>query len=462
MIPIKESLYFSSPVFVQNILVSLYGYKLFRERYNKNADYYLNMLLQSEKYSPDQMQRLQDERFVKIARHAIKTVPHYREWAAHEGIHENDIKSLSDLAYFPILKKDAIREKPERFLSDDLDKKGGIFTLSTSGTSGKPLTIFCDPDSRTHHYAFFSRLRSWFGLGKKSWRATLFGRIIVRSDHNKPPFWRYDFFQRNMLMSSYHLSDSNLQHYYKKLSNCVPDEIIGYPSSVYQLAGYIVRNRLDPLSPKVVFTTAETLLDHQREMIEKAFQSPVIDQYGCTEMTFFASQCEKGVMHIHPEHGIVEIVDERGMSVPSGESGLSVTTGFINMAMPLIRYEIGDVIAESDAKCSCGRPFKVLKMIEGRLDDILTTPDGRPLGRMDPIFKGRSGIYETQIVQSDYNVLEFNIVKDSRFTPQAEEELLYEIRKRTGHEMVIKINYVGSIQKESNGKFKAVIKRKFL
>ena len=98
-----------------------------------------------------------------------------------------------------------------------------------------------------------------------------------------------------------------------------PDEVIGYPSSVYQLARQVRDSGQPPLAPRVVFTTAETLLAHQREAIEAAFACPVIDQYGCTEMAFFASQCEHGTMHVHPEHGCLEALDGEDRPVPPGE-----------------------------------------------------------------------------------------------------------------------------------------------
>ena len=78
------------------------------------------------------------------------------------------------------------------------------------------------------------------------------------------------------------------------------------------------------------------------------------------------------------------------------------------------------------------------------MDDILITPDGRPLGRMDPIFKGLRGIYETQIIQTKKNTLELNLVTDNLYSKNNEDELRYEILKRTGPEMQIKFNCLQS------------------
>lgn len=458
MSALQESIYFASPVIIQNILVSLYGLKLYRERYGKNSDRYLEELRRTEKFTDVQMKEYQDREFVRLARHAVETVPYYRELARKNGFGTQDINSLEDIKLFPVLDKDDIRVDPKRFLSDEYRDKPGVFTLSTSGTSGKPLVLYCDKESRTRHYAFFRRLRGWYGLDDKSRRATMFGRIILKPDHQNPPFWRYDLPQRNLLMSSYHLTPKNLCFYYNKLQKYNPDEIIAYPSSIYQLAKYILEEGLPPMRPKVVFTTAETLLEYQREALEKAFDCPVVDQYGCTEMAFFASQCGAGSMHLHPEHGVVEVMNEKGDIISDAEPGILLATGFVNYAMPLIRYKVGDIVGMSSRKCQCERAFPVIGQLEGRVDDILVTPSGRPLGRLDPIFKGRSGISETQIIQHAPDQIEFKIVADKSFNEKMQKELLYEIEKRIGEGVQIVLSYVDSIPKDRNGKFKSVIR----
>jgi phenylacetate-CoA ligase len=205
-------------------------------------------------------------------------------------------------------------------------------------------------------------------------------------------------------------------------------------------------------------TTAETLHDYQRDMIEDVFQCKVRDQYGCTEMAIFVCQCENGRYHINSEYGIVEVVDEMGDTVRAGKEGEVLCTGFVNATMPLIRYRLGDRVTLSENQnCECGRKFPVIDKILGRIDDVLVTPDGRPLGRLDPIFKGTHGIYETQIIQKDIDSLEFKVVKDRNFRPEHIDELIYEIKKRTGNSMKIEVTYVDEIVKDENGKFRSVV-----
>jgi phenylacetate-CoA ligase len=248
-----------------------------------------------------------------------------------------------------------------------------------------------------------------------------------------------------------------MPYYYEKLVQLRLKEIIGYPSSLFAVAKYIVKNNLKSLRPRIVITTAETLLERQREVIELAFGCPVADQYGCTEMSLFVSQCEFGSYHIHPEHGFVEVIDSNGEPAQVGDSGEVVCTGFVNKAMPLIRYRLMDSASMSADSCECGRPFPVLKRIGGRLDDILMAPDGRPLGRLDPVFKGLKGIYETQIVQTDKYSMEIRMVTDPWFGENEMKEFIYELRKRIGYDMRVNVKKVYDIPKDSNGKFRTVV-----
>lgn len=410
-------------------------------------------LLESENQSRDFIHRLQNEMFVKIARHAIKTTEFYSSWARNNNITESDIKSLADINLFPVIEKKFIRENASAFRSNDNLLASSQFIISTSGTTGTPLTVFTDNNSRSHHYAFFSRLRMRYGVTDRDKRATLFGRMIMLAEQKKPPFWRYDSTNKNLLMSSYHLNDMNLMHYYKKLYDYKPQEIFAYPSSIYAIARYIVANQLPPIQLKLVMTTAENLLPHQRDTISQAFNAPIVNQYGCTEMAFFCSDYPDGTMKFHPEHGIVEIRNENNDLSLTG-SGELVATGFINFSMPVIRYLVGDriVLAEPD---DAGR--QQLSYVQGRIDDVIYTLDGTPVGRLDPIFKGGAGIQCAQIIQSEHGDVLLKLVPDADYNNSHGESLCAELVKRLGRETPVSIQLVDSIGKSSNGKFKPVI-----
>ena len=453
-----EKIYYKIPYQIQNLFISLYGIYLHQMRYGGRSDKYTEELLVSQWFSKEELIHLQREGLTRLISHAYNNVPYYNELFKTTGLSPKDIQDIFDLKKIPFLTKNTIKNSFDKLISRGPIRKK-LARFHTSGTTGSPLTIICDIDDRRRHYAFLNRLRSWYGVEMGLRRASFYGRIIVPQNRNRPPFWCYDVAENNYIFSSYHMTDKNLCYYYDKLLKIRPVEISGYPSSLFIVARYILANKLPPIKPRFIMTTAETLLAQQRSIIEAAFQCAVSDQYGCTEMALFVSQCEKGNYHIHPEYGIVEVLDKKGEPVHSGEEGEVVCTSFINQAMPLIRYQLGDIVKTSSSSCPCGRNFPVIEHIVGRSDDILITPDGKPLGRLDTIFKNLEGIYETQIIQTAADCLELKIVTGRNFSDKHINELMYEIRKRVGIEMTVKVDKVDEIPKDRNGKFKSVLSR---
>lgn len=455
----KDCIYKMSPIWMQNTLVALAGLQLQGQRRGGNFKGYLNEALASEVLPPEALEKIQFQLLSQTLSHAFDTVPFYQEWCCKNKATIKDFNSIRDLSSLPIIDKDDIRSNPKKFCSSDMLKKRDLLSLHTSGTTGKPLVVLCDKDSRRKHFAFWERFIRWHGVRNGSWRATLCGRIAVPQEQKKPPFWRYDLFQRNVLFSSYHLSDKNMSFYVNKLHKIRPEYLDGYPSSISLLANYMLENDVAPIpSLKAIFTSAETLLPYQREAIEKAFDAPVADQYGCTEMAVFIAQCEYGSYHFNNDYSLLEVLGKDYKPSPPGEWGEAVCTSFINKTMPLIRYRLGDLLrAPEPSSCRCGRPFPTIKEIIGRKDDMIQTPDGRQVGRLDPVFKGLENIKETQIIQTDMKNILVKLVPGILFSDTDKKRLIESLKARIGDEMDIEIEQVEVIPREKNGKFRSVV-----
>ena len=451
-----EQLYFKSPIFLQNIVTSIYGYKLYLERYSGNHDKYLEQLLKSQWYSQEQIDKYVNDKFKYIFQYAIKNVPYYKKLVSNGEIDVTKINSVIDITKLPIINKEQIRKNPQEFISHEF-KENKLIVINTSGTTGKTLKIYVDKNSRRYSYAFFSRLKYWAGVNGKHNNITFAGRTIVSPESNTPPFWRVNRAWNNYLFSSYHLSTKNIKYYVKKMKKIQPYYIDSYPSSIYAIAKYMHENNIDGIEPKAIITSSETLFDSQREIIEKVFNCPVFDQYGCAEQVVFISQCEKGYYHVHLEYGIVEFLREDGSTAEPGENARLICTGFTNKAMPLIRYDIGDTGILSNKKCICGRNYPVIEKIVGRTDDILVTKEGRQVGRLDPVFKGLQTIKEAQIIQEDYDKIILKIVPGVGYKNSDIQNVIWELKKRLGENSEIIVKKVVEIPRSANGKFRAVI-----
>ena len=141
-----------------------------------------------------------------------------------------------------------------------------------------------------------------------------------------------------------------------------------------------------------------------------------------------------------------------------GESGELVATGLVNSVMPLIRYRTGDRVRLGREPCECGRAFPVLAEVEGRIDDTLYRQDGTPVGRLDPVFKGGSGIVEAQIIQHGSGNVTVRVVPAADYSEQHRNWIMYEIGKRMGRGLEVDVEAVSSIPRTASGKFKAVIR----
>jgi phenylacetate-CoA ligase len=209
--------------------------------------------------------------------------------------------------------------------------------------------------------------------------------------------------------------------------------------------------------PKVVVTSSETLLDGQREIIAAAFQSPVAGFYSSAEKAAHILECELGGYHVLTDACVVEIVRTDGSQASAGEEGELVCTGMLDNLMPLIRYRTGDTGILAPGRCRCGRPGPVLSAINGRIEDVVLTPDGRRVGRLDHAFKDALRVKEAQLVQDRPDRLVVRLVPRPGYGPEDESMILAELRLRLGPSLDIVFETVEAVPRERNGKLKFVV-----
>ena len=136
-----ENIYDKLPASFQNIVFSLYGYKLKRERYNKAFFNYLDFLKKSEFWQAEKIYKYQNENLIFILRHAYQNIPFYKEWYDSKGVDINEIRTIEDLKYLPILTKEIVRQNLEK-LKSKTTKSSNLVVQVTSGTTGTPLKIY--------------------------------------------------------------------------------------------------------------------------------------------------------------------------------------------------------------------------------------------------------------------------------------------------------------------------------
>lgn len=183
-----------------------------------------------------------------------------------------------------------------------------------------------------------------------------------------------------------------------------PDVLASYPSEALLLAEEQAAGRLR-LNLGQVWTGGETLTPAMRRSIETGFGCTVRDSYGASEFLAMASECAEGRMHLNTDWLILEPVDDQGRPMPAGQpSATTLLTNLANLVQPVIRYDLGDRVAISPARCACGSALPVID-VQGRRDDTLLLPGTRrrlvpvPPLAISTVLEDDAGLFDFQLRQ---------------------------------------------------------------
>tara|TARA_R110001592_G_scaffold148669_1_gene373815 strand:+ start:2680 stop:4053 length:1374 start_codon:yes stop_codon:yes gene_type:complete len=449
---ITEAIYYHSPVFMQNLLVSAYGYKLYRKRYSGSLyREIMEKVRLSRSWNSEEIKAYQSERLHEMVKHCRLNIPYYQQQFAEHGIHENDITSTEHITRLPILEKQKLKEHSQLFTESGTKP---FMLQHTSGSTGTPLTLMVNEETYKLAMALLVDHEENHGVPFGAKRATFAGRMVQPATDMTPPFARMNRAENQKLFSSYHMNSQTFPWYRAELDRFQPAELIGYPSAICDLAAHYKEAGVSPaFRPTAIVTNSETLLEWQRTIIEDVFDCKVCDYYGTAEYVLFAGQDKSGIYRLNPLIGITELLAQPNV----GEAKRLIATTLTNTTMPLLRYDLGDT-AERQSEHHSGTVVHQLKTINGRVDDYIETLDGRKIGRMDHIFKGLDGIFEAQIIQDAPDHCTIKIISQPAFSVVDRSVLQSNFLARTGGAFKLTVETVSSIPRGSNGKFKSVIR----
>jgi phenylacetate-CoA ligase len=458
-VPELIGLYHRLPAPLRSVAASVRGWQLRRWRYGPETERLVAEARERECWSADRWDAWRQERLAHVLWRAATQVPYYRQhWTDRRR--RGDRTSWEGLQNWPVLRKEAVRQRPAAFLADDCSRRK-MLRLRTSGSTGTPLQVWRGRDTDRRWYALFeARALNWNGVSRVD-RWAMFGGLVARFDQQHPPFWVRNAGMRQLYLSSYHLAPRNVASYLEALRRWHPSFVLGYPSAMHSLAHLALRMGLEPPPLRVAISNAEPLLQHQREAVARAFQCPVRDTYGMTELVAGGSECEAGELHLWPEVGILEVLDdEKDQPLATGRVGRLVCTALLNTDMPLIRYDVGDrgALASQAGTCPCGRSLPCLQKMDGRSDDLVLTADGRRIGRLDAVFQADLAIVEAQLVQESRQRLRVRFVPASGYTDRHGREVARRLRERVG-DMEIELEPVDHIPRSPTGKLRGVISK---
>ncbi len=406
------------------------------------AGYNLHNLKKSEWWPRESIENLQHSKLKSLLSTAYENVPFYRSQIKHQrsGARANNAREI--LAQLPILTKNDIRSAGDS-LRDTQFKQ--VFKATTGGTTGEPLVIWRNRDAVSIAEALLWRGKGWAGI--KPWhkevhvfdfgKGTWYGRLRMRLLRK----WAVDAFP----------TDPKVRRDIVNLISSVrPRAVEGFVTGLLKLAG---EKNLQTQDLVAVFTTGEMLYESQKTALSEAFLSPVYSYYGSNEINSIAFECEYGTKHVSDEHVIVEVVNEQGQAVWD-QPGRLLVTDLDNYAMPLIRYDLGDIATLTTETCRCGRHLMVLKELHGRRQDSIKNNEGEQLSAtyFAGQFKELKFTGQIQLVQHDLYSVEILYEGDEKKAAAELDCVATTIQSKLGQKMKVWATKVDKIPLTPSGK----------
>jgi phenylacetate-coenzyme A ligase PaaK-like adenylate-forming protein len=314
-------------------------------------------------------------------------------------------RPLQDL---PVLTKAMVMENFDELVTDQsihrrdvethLDRSGGnerfmgrYYVNASSGSTGQRGIFLLDAFEWNTLLASYSRWSNWGGI-----QPSLFHPMKAATLTSSAP-WHQTTQVRDSLVTrlrpTLHIDGSGpIPEAVKALNEWKPDLLGAYPSVLKALAEEQLAGRLS-IAPRMIASSGEMLSMEARGRVETAWGKVLYEAYGATETAILASECPQHAgMHLCEDLTIVEVVDYKGKPVPPGTDQARVlVTVLFRRAQPLIRYDIGDRVRLAAGECACGRPFRRIESMQGRIEETLyfaRAYGGAPVAIHPVVFEG--------------------------------------------------------------------------
>lgn len=439
-----QRIYNHSPIFLQNLMVSIKGKRFIKERYNEN--YYKE--LEYLRAINDEFD-VQEDRLNSFLNYIRNNSDYFH--GTLEDLPENI--NLKDIKKIPYMNKDTLREN----INEVVTRNKGLIEMKTGGSTGKSLTYFTHPYDISRKIAYLDYFKEKHGVYKGMKRVSIGGRVIVPNNQKSSIYWRYNKPLNQLLLSAYHADGENLKLYVKKLNKFKPQSIDGFTTTIHRIAKYILDNNITlKFNPIAIFPTAETLTPEMKIDIEEAFKCPVRNQYASSEGAPFITENNKGVLEINPATGVFELEHVQDNIYEL------IVTGFYTTTTPLLRYRIGDSVElyEKLPKEYTQKDIKIKRII-GRNNDFLISNERGIITNVNlstVIREGGRQIKASQFIQDDINEVKLYLVVESDTNKnELEKKLLSNLKTRFGDTTSFKFFYLDEIPKTKGGKTRFTI-----
>jgi phenylacetate-CoA ligase len=416
----------------------------------------MRSLLHHRDSARDEIVAFQNRQLRRLITGAYENVPYYRRLFDQNSLKPNDIQSVSDLPAIPITSKKDLQSLPAKeIISRDVNLKHLVVHM-TSGSSGEPFTIRRTWLEEHYQAAFRKRAMHYYGLRITDRQADVenIGPLHLRRNQ----LLRRAFSVLGLYPKIGVHAMLPLDEIVRTLQNFRPHVVTGYAGVLARVAEFINDSDSQMIQPRFVAVGGEVLTRLMRRQITEAFAAPIFDIYGSHEFNLIAWECkDAGEFHTCDDGMIVEVLKD-GRPVATGERGEVVGTNLHSLAMPLIRYRLGDIVTKGLETCQCGQPFSTIRAVQGRMIDYFLLPDGRTIHPYEILLilakDWVSWIRQYQLIQEGEKRIILRVVPSITLTPQKLALIEKPITALLGQGVEFHMILVPEIQLESNGKFR--------
>lgn len=425
-----------------------------------------HQLEQSQWWDVQQILHHQLNQLGPLLAHAYRTVPFYRDHYHANAFQPPAVLTPDNRGDVPIVTRKQIQEAGANMVSQAIPANHGkTHSITTSGSTGMPITVSATEVSNFFWRAFTLREHLWHG---RDFQGKMAAIRRVAPTQALPPHgemhrgWGASV---NMVYPSGPLALLNITASVDQqlawLQQQNPSYILTYPSNLLALANRSMQTGASLPNLKEVRTLGEIVGADVRVACEKAWGVTLVDQYSCQEAGYLALQCpDHEHYHLQSENSLVEILNEENQPCAPGEIGRVVITTLHNYATPLIRYDIGDY-AQVGEQCACGRGLPVITRILGRVRNMLVLPSGEsrwPLVGSDN-YRHIAPISQFQLIQHAPDQIEVKLVMPRKLTPVEELALSDMICDSLGYPFRLTYTYVEHITRSAGGKHEDFISK---
>lgn len=295
-------------------------------------------------------------------------------------IKEYDITNPLDITQWPVLTRRELQENRYNMFSDGYKTKyfnQQLRRQSSSGSSGMPVNVYWDyKDWYASNMSLWRRRWQWYGI-KPSDKYVMF---TLNGFNIKADSETVYYIQEPINLLSVNVSLIQNDEQYRKLV-----DIINQFNPTWMYIQPFVLNKLiqtykqydlkKPSALRYIESVGEILTMDLRRRAVEFFEIPLANMYGSEEMNGIAYENSDGDMSVLSDNVFVELM-KNNKFVKYG-SGETIITNLNNIAMPLIRYNQGDVIDISNKN-----DLTTIKIIKGRRADAIILTNEEPISEV--------------------------------------------------------------------------------